>query len=269
MRGRGLGSRWWKPGPEQAIWHSREQPADSAAVLSWSSRALPCSCLAPWPGGPGDSRREDLPQVARIGATEGIPALEEGKFDKANQLLSAAREAVDSLGGAVEDADEIRHAADEAAIFVNLLSDPLESLLDEAARTSPQAWAARFDTLYKGRAVIIDATITATPETAGSHRYEIDYLVLTPGEGTREPPRCPHRPDRLRGDHPGPAQGGRSRGLRRPAGRLPVRPEAQEWLIRFEPKSGVSIKYMKALETLGWPSGSCMPDESPERPDQP
>ncbi len=109
------------------------------------------------------SRRQDFPQLAYVGRTEGIPALDEGKFDKANQLLSAAREAVDSLGGAVEDADKIRHAADEAAMFVNLLSDPLESLLDEASRTSPQAWASRFDTLYKGRSVIIDATITATP----------------------------------------------------------------------------------------------------------
>ena len=59
-------------------------------------------------------RRENLPQVVRIGRTEGISALEEGKFDKANQLLSAAKEAVDSLGGAVEDAEKIRHAADEA-----------------------------------------------------------------------------------------------------------------------------------------------------------
>ena len=33
-------------------------------------------------------------------------------------------------------------------------------------------------------------------------------------------------------------------------------------MIRFEPKSGVSIKHSKALESLGWPSGSCYPDDS-------
>ncbi|MGA2699959.1 MAG: hypothetical protein ABSH35_02515 [Isosphaeraceae bacterium] len=214
-------------------------------------------------------RWENLPQVARIGATEGIAALEEGKFDHANQLLSAAREAVDALGGAVEDADKIRHAADEAAIFVNLLTDSLESLLDEAARTSPQAWADRFNTIYKGRTVVIEATITATPDTAGSHRYELDYLVLAAGQGARE-----QRYARIdltgfeaitlvqhkEGDHV--VFGGRLAAFQ-------YDPEAQEWMIRFEPKSGVSIKYYKALQSMGWPSGSSYPDDSPEGPDQP
>ena len=216
------------------------------------------------------NRRQDLPQLAIAGRTEGIPALEEGKFDKANQILSAAREAVDSLGGAVEDADKIRHAADEASIFVNLLSDPLESLLDEASRTTPpQAWATRFDSLYKGRSVIIDATITAAPETGSTHRYEIDYLVLTPGEGTREPPRG--RIDLTGFEVITLAQrkvGDRVVfGARLAAFQYDL--NAGEWLIRFEPKSGVSIRYMKALETLGWPSGSWMPEESTEAAERP
>lgn len=132
------------------------------------------------------SHRASLPQVAHLGQTEGIAVLEEGQFDHAYQLLSEARDAVDTLGDAVEGAEDIRQAAREAAIFVNLLADPLENLLDEAARTSPQAWADRFDTLYKGRAVIIDATITATPSTPGSSRYELDYLVLVPGNGSQD-----------------------------------------------------------------------------------
>jgi hypothetical protein len=216
-------------------------------------------------------RWENLPQVARIGATEGIAALEEGKFDHANQLLSAAREAVDALGGAVEDADKIRHAADEAAIFVNLLNDSLESLLDEAARTStsPQAWADRFNTIYKGRAVVIEATITATPDTAGSHRYELDYLVLAAGQGTREQPyaridltgfEAITLVEHKEGDHV--VFGGRLAAFQ-------YDPDAQGWMIRFEPKSGVSIKYYKALQSMGWPSGSFYPDDSLEGPDQP
>ena len=114
---------------------------------------------------------------------------------------------------------------------MNLLSDTLESLLDEAARASPQAWADRFDTLYKGRAVIIDATITATPDSAGSKRYELDYLVLLRA-GTREQRSCPHR---LTGFEAitWPAPGGRSGYLWCSSGLLPVRHRSQgmgDWL---------------------------------------
>ena len=43
--------------------------------------------------------RQGYPAIVEKGRTEGITALEEGDFDKANQLLSAARSAVDGLGG--------------------------------------------------------------------------------------------------------------------------------------------------------------------------
>ena len=117
--------------------------------------------------------------------------------------------------------------------------------------------------------MVIEATITATPDTAGSHRYELDYLVLAAGQGARE-----QRYARIdltgfeaitlvqhkEGDHV--VFGGRLAAFQ-------YDPEAQEWMIRFEPKSGVSIKYFKALESMGWPSGSSYPDDSPEGPDQP
>src|SRR5207247_747776 len=54
-------------------------------------------------------RRQEYPLTAERGRIEGIPALDEGNFDKAYQLLSAAKTAVDALGGAVEDAEAIRH----------------------------------------------------------------------------------------------------------------------------------------------------------------
>src|SRR5207248_1984237 len=38
--------------------------------------------------------RQDLPRIAALGRVEGLAALDEGKFDKAYQLLSAARRAV-------------------------------------------------------------------------------------------------------------------------------------------------------------------------------
>ena len=214
--GPGLDSRWRKPWPGQAICAAANSP-----------RIRPPSSPRPRvrrPARTGHLRLDDLATApgepspgGRIGRTEGIPALEEGKFDNANQLLSAAREAVDALGGAVEDAEEIRHAADEATILVNLLTDSLESLLDEAARTSPRPGPTGLTPCTRDGRSIIDATITATPDTPGSNRYELDYLVLAAGEGAREPTLCPDRPDRFRGDYLGRSQGGRSGGLRRPA----------------------------------------------------
>lgn len=214
-------------------------------------------------------RRQELPRVVELGKTEGIPALEQGKFDKAYQLLSAAKGAVDSLGGAVEDADRIRHAADEAAIFVDLIPETLEHLLDEAARTTPQAWTTRFDNIYKGRAVIIDARLIATPESSDAGRYELDYLVFPPGEGSNFRDPAGGHPRYARIDLAGfeaitLAQppvgthvvfGARLASFRYDSG-------AEEWVIGLEPGSGVAITYSKALETLGWPSAQGMAEES-------
>ena len=56
----------------------------------------------------------------RAGRT-GIPALDEGNFDKAYQLLSAAKSAVNALGGAVEDADAIRERGRRSRGFRQLV----------------------------------------------------------------------------------------------------------------------------------------------------
>jgi len=219
------------------------------------------------------SRRQDLPRVAEIGRTEGIPALEQGKFDKAYQLLSAAKEAVDSLGGAVEDADKIRHAADEAAIFVDLIPETLENLLDEAGRTTPQSWATRFDNLYKGRAVIIDARIISTPESAGSSRYGLDYLVFPPGEGSNFRDPAGGRPRYARIDLTGfeaitlaQPQVGTHVVFGARLASFQYDSDAEEWVIGLDPKSGISIRYDKALETLGWPSSQALPEEGTATP---
>jgi hypothetical protein len=213
--------------------------------------------------------RGELPLVAQLGYDEGIPALKEGRFDRAYQVLSAARDAVDALHDQVEHSAEIRHAADEARIFVNLLSDSLESLLDEAARTTPGAWATRFDNVYKGRGVIIDATITATPASGQNNRYELDYLVLSPGEGDPKERRA--RIDLTGfeaitlaqpkvGDHV--VIGALLDSFQFDA-------ESGGWLIHLEPKSGVSIKYQEALQSLGWPSGTRLPEETGAKADEP
>jgi hypothetical protein len=209
------------------------------------------------------SRSEELPHLVAIGKLEGIPALQEGKFDKAYQLLSEAKDAVDSLGGADEDAERIRDAALQASIFVDLIPDTLESLLEEAGRTSRQAWATRFDTLYKGHAVIIEAQIRSTPDTE-ARRYDLDYRVFPPGEQAAFRDQNPRHaridltgfeavtPEHKVGDHV--VFGARLASFQFDA-------DNDEWVIGLEPKTGVSITYYKALETLGWPNPSLL-DES-------
>ena len=208
------------------------------------------------------SYKRDSPQVAQVGFTRESPRLKAGQFDKAYQLLSAAKDAVVRLNDQVEHASEIREAADQAAIFVNLLSDSLETLLDEAAPSPPQAWANRFDDLYKGRSVIIEATITATPETSAKNRYEIDYLVLGQGVGDPRDRRATidltgveaiTLAHRNKGDHV--IFGARLESFQ-------MDKDAGEWVVRLEPKTAVSITCREALEAIGWPSGTILPDEA-------
>ena len=218
------------------------------------------------------SHRQALPLVAERGRVEGIPALEMGNFDKAHQLLSAARRAVDQLGGEVEGADEIRRAADDAAIFVNLVPESLEDMLDQAARTNPETWAARFDSLYQGRTIVLDSRVRSAPDSPQG-RYEIEYVVMPPGETTNFLGVGGARPERTaRVDFTGfelfekakPKVGDRVVfGARLADFRFDV--EADGWIVRFQPQSGVFIHYDRALEALGWPPAADLAP-IPEKP---
>ena len=129
--------------------------------------------------------RQQYPQIAEKGRNEGIPALEAGEFDKAHQLLSAAKSAVDSLGGAVNDADEIRQAADEAAVFVNLVTKGLDELLDEAGHaTDPDSWASRFRKRAQGPDGRRGFDRHRTPGEGGSSSYELAVRILPRGEAS-------------------------------------------------------------------------------------
>ncbi len=217
---------------------------------------------------------QNYPQVAELGRAEGIPALEMGEFDRAHQLLAPARQAVDALGGQVEDADRIRQAADEAALYVNLAPAGLEEMLDEAARAStPREWATRFNDRYKGRGVLFDTVIASTPDDA-SGRFEIDYVVLpTEDAGSfRADGARPERSARVdlrdfelfklagpeTGDHV--VFGARLAALEYDA-------EASGWVVRLEPESGLFVQFHKALDALGWPESEATP--APETEDEP
>jgi DNA-directed RNA polymerase subunit RPC12/RpoP len=207
-------------------------------------------------------RRQEYPLVAETGKNEGIPALEQGNFGKAHQLLSAAKSAVDALGGAVEYAGEIRDAADEAAIFDDLSPRTLEEMLEEASR-NPELWPSQFDKVYKGRGILIESRVAAAPEPGRSSSYQIDYMVLPLGGASNFNDQREARPARyglidLTGfrlfELARPSTGNQVIfGARLASFRYD--PQNDAWSIGIEPDSGVFIKHHKALEALGWRHG--------------
>jgi hypothetical protein len=232
---------------------------------------VPCLVIATVAWRYRERLRQEYPAIVEKGRTDGIRALEDGEFDKANQLLSAARSAVDGLGGAVEGADNLRQAADEAAIFVDLITQDLGDLLDEAGRTDKLSWATRFDSLYKGRSIFVDSIVTAVPDGTASSRYELLLRILPPGEATKRN----GRPDRfgvidLTGfrllELAGRPLGDRVIFGARLAS-FAYDDNAESWVIRLEPKSGVFITHTKALDSLGWREDSTPAKEAVE--DQP
>jgi hypothetical protein len=124
-------------------------------------------------------RLEELPKVVELGRTEGLSKLDLGEFTVAKTLLGEAARAANSLGGQVEGADEVRQGALEAALLADRCSEPLGEVLEKAeAFNPPDGWASYFDAIYKGKAVIIQASITAVPDPAkpGS-TYDLDYRI--------------------------------------------------------------------------------------------
>ena len=200
-----------------------------------------------------------LPEIAERGRTQGLEALEAGKFDTAHQLLSEASRAVDDLGGAIEGAEEIRQGAREAAIYNNLVPESLESLLAEAGRSDPKEWASAFGNLYKGRAIILDVYITSVPDGARRLGHGLDYRIFLEGEGGR-----PMRVGRIDTtglrifDLSGPKVGDRVQFAARLAS-FTFDPATEEWLVGLEPDSGVEMIHKRALQAFGWPA----PEDSP------
>ncbi len=216
--------------------------------------------------------RARYPLIAQRGLEEGIPALNAGEFDRAHQLLHAARTAVDALGGHIEGAEDVRRAADEAAIYVDLCPQTLEDMLAEAGRGDPAAWESKFETHYKGRYLLFDTRIEATPAESGTGAYEIAYVVVPPGEASRFGDGRVAQPDRyatidLAGFE-------LLEGLAKDAhvtfgarlSSIAYDSESKHWVVRLEPKSGVFITHHQALEALGFPSSEAVDRPGEDRP---
>ncbi|HEX8203552.1 MAG TPA: hypothetical protein VF590_23960 [Isosphaeraceae bacterium] len=205
-------------------------------------------------------RRSALPRDAEAARVEGLTALDAGEFDRARRLLEPGARAVAALGGEYEGAEAIRQGALEAAIYTDLASEPLEAILEEAARTGDAQWPDRFAARHRGRSVLFETHVAAVPESPGSGAYDLDYRILAPGAGDR--PRV------ARLDLAGfalfeaikPRLGER---LLFGARLADVVLEDGQWLVRLEPGSGVLMTRPGPLEALGWP-----PPEALDKEDQ-
>jgi hypothetical protein len=191
--------------------------------------------------------RRDYPTMVQQGRDEGIPALDDGDFDRAYRILSRAAEAVEALGGQIGGAEEVRQAAREAAIFVDLIPERLEEILDERARTVDEAeWQSAFDRRYKGRAVLLSAEITETPASSG--RYEVNYRVLNRTATSPRMARIDFEGFRLF-EAGAPEAGAQVQfGARLEA----IWSDPDGYRIQLQPDSGVTITHVDALDAIGW-----------------
>jgi hypothetical protein len=154
----------------------------------------------------------------------------------------------------------VRQAAREAAIFVDLIPDRLEMILDRRARSSDETeWQRLFEGSYQGRAILISARVTATPGDAAG-RYELNYRILSEG---------PLAPREARIDF----EGFRLFEVSEPqvgwqilfgARLASVESEPNGWRFRLQPDSGVTITHQEAIRSLGW-----TPVEIATNPQQP
>ena len=208
------------------------------------------------------NRREQLPQLAQRGRTEGLQKLREGKFDEAKQILADAAAAYAEMNDRTEAARQITQAAREAAILADLVGRPLEEILDRYAAGGTAV--SEFEAIEQGRSIVVESRVIATPEKGG--KYDIDYrLAVGPGPASARPlgrldldsltlmrDLKPNVGDTL-------LIGARLRKLEL---------GDDEWVVRLDPDSGVLMTNWDALATIGWPVTD-RPNETAEKSEAP
>ena len=140
---------------------------------------------------------------------------------------------------------------------------PWTRLLEEAATyRDPKEWPSHFAGIYRGRSVILDAPIAAVPDPTG------------PARPTRSTARSTTAGAPSPKGGPGSTWPGSDSsnwlepklGEQKPFGArlasMDLDPASNEWVLTFEPDSGVFITHPRALEAIGWP-----PFEPPRSPD--
>lgn len=205
------------------------------------------------------SRYQEYPRIIERAETEGIAALTEGKFDLANRLLSEALPALDALRDYnPEVAGEVRQAAAESALIVDLLGPSIEDLVEEAARyRPPEDWPDYFDAVYGGRAIVVESEVL--PGLGASGSSTLGYRILT-GVGPTPDRTARFDLDGLEILSQPLAEDGRVIFAARLES-VDLDDRTGQWVVRFLPDSGVWMTRYEVLVRLGWPR----PDEDPSR----
>ena len=206
-------------------------------------------------------RFEEMPRLIEAGRVEGIESLDAGDFTLAKKILSQAAAAVEALGGQIQGANEVTQAALEAGIFADLAPAGLDEILEEADFSEPARWPAKFNSTYRGRSVIIEATVVDVPDPSKPDSTYTLNVPLLYGRGPK--PKGRGRID-LKGfrlfelDQPKAGSvvlfGARYRSVE-------FDNESKQWLVTFEPNSGAFITHSKALDAIHWPTS--VPEEEP------
>ena len=118
-------------------------------------------------------RLQNLPHEAEVNRVEGIAALEKGQFDEARKMLGQSAAAYRTLGATDEAATTAIQLADEAAILATLDRDTLKEIVEEVARMGDPDGIARFDSIHKGRSILIDSEVASTTGGVVDLRYRI------------------------------------------------------------------------------------------------
>ena len=207
--------------------------------------------------------REELPRIAEIGRTEGFKKLDAGDFFAAKKILAEAAAAVNAMGGRFEGADKIRQAALEAAIFTDLVPRTLEELVEEATTSDVTGWSEHFQSMYQGRSIILETTITAVPDPARPGSQYADAYRILVGRGPE-----PQAIGRI--DYTGfelfdltQPKLGEIKLLGARLHSLELDLENHDWVVKLEPSSGVFLTHPRALEAIQWPSGDPVEPENP------
>ncbi len=208
-------------------------------------------------------RLQELPGIAEAGRVDGIKSLDAGEFFAAKKLLGEAVNAIDSLGGTYEGAEEIRQSALEAAIFADLAPAGMDEILEEAATGDPDRWPARFAAMYRGRSVILDPPISEVPDPAkpGSS-YKVNYpLYFGRGPKPEGRGRIDLKGFRLFELSQPKVDEQKPFGARYASVEFDV--ASNQWVVTFEPNSGVYITHARALEAINWPTAGPAEEDSP------
>ncbi len=209
-------------------------------------------------------RQEELPRIAEIGRTEGFRKLDSGDFFAAKKILADASAAVDAMGGRFEGADAIRQAAREAAILTDLVPRSLEELVEEAATYRDLAgWSAHFASMYRGRSILLETTITAVPDPSkpGSSYGDAYRILAGPGPKPTAKGRIDYEGFELF-DLSQPKVGEiKLFGARLDT--LEFDLASNLWVLTLEPDSGAFVTHPRALEAIHWPAGEPVEEPRP------